>query len=74
MKKVPFTIFGQTLMIPHRTWTNNKEDIPAKDKWDATLWIERGEDWYALMSYAHQKKTVLICERQDWLKARDNWN
>lgn len=67
MKKVEFTMFGKTRKVPHRTFTGGKEDIPAKDKWQDTLWVERGEDWYALMGYGN--KTILVVERRDFLDA-----
>lgn len=66
--KAPYTIFGKTKNIEVVTWTNNKQDRPAKHKWDDTLWIERGEDMYALMAYARKGKTVRIVRREDWLR------
>lgn len=67
MTRVEFTMFGKTRKVPHRTFTNGKEDNPPKPKWDDTLWIERGEDWYALNSYG--KKTILVVNRQDFIDA-----
>jgi hypothetical protein len=69
MKKVRFTMFGKTKLVPHRTATNGTVDSIPKPVWHNTLWIERGEDWYALASYKRQ--TVLIVEREDWLKAKE---
>lgn len=70
MKRVPFTMFGQTKMVPHKTWTNNRQDTPAKDHWVHTLWVERGEDWYGLMTFGRDK-TVLVVDREDFLSAPD---
>jgi hypothetical protein len=70
-KKVKFTAFGKTKLVPHRTFTNNKEDVPPKETWDDELWIERGEDWYGLMYYARKKKVVLVVEREDWIRAKE---
>lgn len=71
MGRVPFTMFGKTKLVPLKTWSNGKMDKPAKDKWDADLWVERGEDWYALSSPQLRNKTVLIVQREDWLDAPD---
>ena len=69
IKKVPFKMFNQTRMVPHRTFTNTEEDFPPKDHWDDVLWVERGEDWYALDYYKGKKQTVLLVERSDWLRS-----
>lgn len=68
-KKVKYNMFGKTKLVSLDTYTNGKQDNPAKSKWDETLWIERGEDWYALSSYG--KKTVLIVRREDFLGAEE---
>lgn len=67
--KAPYTIFGKTLDIPVVTYTDDVKDEPAKDAWDATLWVEHGEDYYGLMSPEYKGKTVRIIERQIWLSA-----
>ena len=36
-------------------------------EWCSEIWVERGEDYYALSHY--KNKTVRIIEREDWLKA-----
>jgi hypothetical protein len=68
-KTVPYKMFGKTKMVPHITYTNQKEDIPAKSSWDDTLWIERGEDWYALSSL--RNKTILVVKREDFINAEE---
>jgi hypothetical protein len=69
-RRVPFTMFGQTRMVPLRTYTDGKDDFPYyKGNWADTLWVERGEDWYALMSRELRGKTVLVVRREDWLSS-----
>jgi hypothetical protein len=67
IKYAPFTIFGQTKSIPVVVWQNNKQI--QSDVWDTDLWIERSEDWYALMSSGLINKRVRIIEREIWLKS-----
>ena len=70
MNKVkPYTAFGKTKMVPVKIWHNGKLD-PYETDWDATIWIERGEDWYALMSPQLKHKRVRIIERSAWLSAK----
>lgn len=69
MKLIKFTKFGKTKLVPHITYTNKELDDPPKEKWDATLWVERGEDWYALDSYSC--KTVLVVDRSDFIDAKE---
>lgn len=69
--KAPFTMFGTTLDIPVKTYTNGKEDKPPKEKWDIERWFERGEDWYALGSSKWAGKTIRVVERSAWLRARE---
>lgn len=68
-KTAPYTIFGKTKEVPIRVHLNGK-DIDS-DTWDDELWIERGEDWYALMSSDLKHKKVRIIERNIWLKCKD---
>jgi hypothetical protein len=72
MKKVPFKKFGQTVLVPHVTFTDGKEDKPPKEKWHAVLWVERGEDWYGLEYYKNNHQTVLVVKREDFLRARES--
>lgn len=64
----PYTIFGQTKNIPVVVWYKGKIDHSLME-WDEELWIERGEDWYALSSWQLRDKRVRIIERLVWLKA-----
>lgn len=60
------TFFGKTLPVKTSQLHNMKEgDTP-----DEILWIERPEDYYALMSPALKDKKVACVERQDWLDAQ----
>jgi len=71
MKKVEYTNFGKTKLVPHVTYTGGEVDNPPKDKWDDELWIEREEDWYALSHYSRNNKTVLIVKRNDFIAAEE---
>jgi hypothetical protein len=64
----PYTIFNKTKNVPVRVWYNGKID-PTITEWDTDLWIERGEDWYALMSSGLRDKRVRIIERDIWLRS-----
>ncbi len=66
--KAPYTIFGKTRMVEVKVWQNNKEI--QSDTWDEDLWVERGEDWYALMSSGLVNKKVRVIEREIWLKSK----
>jgi hypothetical protein len=63
----PYTIFGQTHNIPVKVWYRDKID-PTLTEWDETLWIERGEDWYALSCDSLRDKRVRIVERNVWIR------
>jgi len=63
----PYTIFGETRLLPVKIWFCDKID-PSLTEWDETLWVERGEDWYALSSSSLKNKRVRIIERDIWLK------
>jgi hypothetical protein len=69
--KAPYTIFGKTKLIPVSTFTRGKEDSPAKQTWDKELWVERGEDWYALLSVDLYEKTVRVVKREIWLREKE---
>lgn len=66
----PYTIFEKTKMVPVVTYTNRKLDEPPKEIWDYELWVERGEDFYALDSIDRENPgcTVRIIEREVWLR------
>jgi hypothetical protein len=64
----PYTIFNKTKNVPVRVWYKGKIDDTLLE-WDTDLWIERGEDWYALMSSSLRDKRVRIIERDIWLRS-----
>lgn len=68
MKTAKYTMFGKTKQVPIKVWQNNKQI--ESDTWDADLWVERGEDWYALMSKELVNKKVRIIERSVWLRCK----
>lgn len=68
MIKLPFTMFGQTKNVRLITHTKGKNDNPPKRKWSKTLWIERPEDEYALMSDEYKNITVRLVYRNDWVR------
>lgn len=61
-----YTIFNRTATIPLVVYLQNKKI--DSDSWDETLWVERGEDWYALMSDRLKNKKVRVIERDIWIK------
>ena len=68
MIRAPYTIFGETRSLPVKVWFCDKIQ-PELTEWDTDLWIERGEDWYALASSTLRNKRVRIIERDIWLKS-----
>lgn len=67
--RAPYTIFNQTKDVPVAVWYQGKFD-PTLTEWDETLWVERGEDWYALSSPQLRDKRVRIVERELWLRSK----
>ena len=65
--KAPFTIFGKTRMVETVVYLNNIR-LNSCLEWDEDLWVERHEDWYALMSDNLKYKRVRVIERDKWLK------
>ena len=67
MKLAPHSEFGQTKSCP--VVIHYKGEKIESETWDETLWIERGEDWYALLSPELKNKKVRIVERDIWLRS-----
>lgn len=65
--RAPYTIFGKTKLVEVVVYQNNKK-IESRD-WDEEYWIERGEDWYGLMSTQLRDKKVRVITRESWLKS-----
>lgn len=66
----PYEFFGQVRMVPVRVWRDLAEVPDPEVGWDDELWVERGEDWYALMSDQLCPRRVRVVTREDWLKSR----
>jgi len=62
----PHTEFGKTKLCPVVVYQNGNKI--NSDEWDDTLWIERGEDWYAFSSPDLKNKRVRVIEREIWLR------
>ena len=67
--KAPYKAFGQTRLVEVEVYTNADGKI-EETEWDDELWIERGEDWYAMMSSQLRNKRVRIIRREEWLKSK----
>lgn len=67
-KKAPYTAFGQTKQVPIKVMKDG--ELIKSDEWDEELWVERGEDWYALSSPQLKGKRVRIIERKIWLRCK----
>ena len=65
--KTAFKMFGETRLTRAEVYDGDK-GICSSDTWDETLWVERGEDMYALMSPQLRNKKVLVVSRDDWLR------
>jgi hypothetical protein len=63
----PFTAFNQTRLVPVEVYVNG-ELVDGSD-YQETLWMERGEDWYAFMNDKYRDKRVRVVKREAWLKA-----
>lgn len=61
-----YSIFNRTATVPLVVYLQNKKI--DSDSWDETLWIERGEDWYALMSSGLKNKKVRVIQRDIWIR------
>jgi hypothetical protein len=49
-------------MVPVVVYLNNKQ-LKEVFEWDEDLWVERPEDWYALMSESLKYKRVRVIDR-----------
>lgn len=65
--KAPYKKFGQTRTLPVVVYLNNKQ-LKEIFEWDEEIWVERPEDWYALMSESLKYKRVRVIDRNEWLK------
>lgn len=64
--KIKLTKFGQTKWVKATPHNMREDEIPQK-----ILWIEREEDYYALMNAAYASHRIAIVRREDWLRAEE---
>jgi hypothetical protein len=62
-------MFGVTKMLPVIVHDQNGE-LPHETTWDVELWVERGEDWFALASPQLRNKKVRVVTREMWIYSR----
>ena len=63
----PYTAFGKTKDVPIEVHLNGH--VVESSVWDSTLWVERPEDCYAMMSPQLKGKKVRIIRREVWLNS-----
>ena len=66
--KIKYTAFGKTRWV-EATFHNME---PGQD-YDDVLWVERGEDMYALLSPQLRDMRMAIVNRRDWLTAAEGY-
>ena len=64
-------MFKKTRMVKLMTYTNGVKDEVPKTEWEEELFIERGEDWYALGSPQLKAKVVRVITRDMWSMAEE---
>jgi hypothetical protein len=65
--KSPYTIFGETKMVEVVVYKDGKRI--NETTWETELWVERGEDYYAMMSPQLKGKNIRIIDRELWLRS-----
>jgi len=63
----PYTKFNETRFCPVVVYHQNK--IIDSKTWDEEMWVERGEDYYGLMSSQLVNKKIRVINREEWLKS-----
>ena len=68
MKKlyIEYTAFGKTRLVKAEPYNMEPTELHEE-----VLWVERGEEMYALGSPQLKGKRVAIVHRKDWLEAED---
>ncbi len=62
--------FGKRKRVPYETYVGAvRDETVGWEPGDPILWVERGEDMYALMASAYYGKVVAVVRRDDWLRA-----
>lgn len=64
--KIKCTFFGKTRLVVATPHNMVQDEEP-----DEVLWVERSEDWYALLSPQLKDKKVAVVERDNWLKGEE---
>jgi hypothetical protein len=62
--KILYRAFGKERLVEIEL-----HNMTEREPHDLTLWVEREEDYYALMSPEYKNKKVAIITRQNWLRA-----
>lgn len=64
---VMYTAFGKTKQVTVTEFHNmTKDEVP-----DELLWVERSEDYYALLSPRLKDKKVAVVTRSAWLDGKE---
>ena len=64
--KAPYTKFGITKNLPVNLVQDGKEVTGKWMAWDEELFVEREEDFYALLSRQLKGKIVRVVTKRDW--------
>ena len=70
MKMTKYNFFGKEVSIPLVTYSNGQRDDVPNERFQYTLYICVGEDWYALSSPQLHKKVVRIVDEKVCQQAR----
>jgi hypothetical protein len=65
VRRVPYTRFGQTRLVPRSVYQYG-EEVQDSGPYDKTLWIERPEDEYAFANPAIRECRTLVVRKRDW--------
>jgi len=68
MRTAPYTAFGKTLDVKVEIYIDGKY-VDDELCWYDSLWVERGEDWYAFENTDYKRKRIRVIQREEWLKA-----
>jgi hypothetical protein len=60
--QIDYTAFGKTRKVEVELHNMGEGEQP-----EAILWVERGEDYYALLNPTYKGKKVAIVTRSNWL-------
>jgi len=60
--KIPYKAFGKLKLVEAQP-----QNGATPEDYYTTLWIERGEDWYSMMSPQLKGKKVMVVTREAWL-------